>query len=494
MSHTTDKHVFADVRATFADALPELCAPTTPRRVAHPDLVWTNTAVADDLGLTLHSDDTTARALSGDHLAPGSTPVAMRYAGHQFGQFVPHLNDGRAATLGELPTNDGLRDIAVKGSGLTPVSRGGDGLAAIGPMLREAVISESLAALGVPTTRCLGVVATGGTVWRQQAEPAAVMCRVAAGHIRFGTFQWAAGRRDPDLTARLVRYSLDRWYPDVARPHSIAPGDAAGATLAFLQAVRDRHAALVAAWQGIGFVHGVLNTDNCTVTGEAMDFGPCAFLETYNPHAVFSSIDRHGRYRFDAQPVITQWNLARFAESLLPVLGDDDEAIATAGDLVAGFATAYATAWGEVARRKLGLPADAPIDLAHNLAHRWLGLLHRAEADHTTAWVMLTDAATQDLPRALGLDSAADAWVRDWRAACDGTPNVAAMTVANPRIIARNHTVAAALDAATAGDYGPVRDLLEAVRQPYSAAPEHPRYAEPAPKEFMASYRTYCGT
>lgn len=493
MSHPTDKHVFVDVRATLAGALPELCAPTTPRRVAHPDLVWANTAVADDLGLTLPTDDTTARALCGDHVAPGTTPVAMRYAGHQFGQFVPHLSDGRAATLGELPTNDGLRDIALKGSGLTPVSRGGDGLAAIGPMLREAVISESLAALGVPTTRCLGVVATGGTVWRQQAEPAAVMCRVAAGHIRFGTFQWAALRRDPDLTARLVRYSLDRWYPGIASPDATEPDDAAAA-LALLEAVRDRHATLVAAWQGIGFVHGVLNTDNCTVTGEAIDFGPCAFLETYTPHAVFSSIDQHGRYRFDAQPVITQWNLARFAESLLPVLGDDDDAIAAAGDLVAGFATVYATAWGDVARRKLGLPADVPAHLARSLAYRWLDLLHRIEADHTTAWVTLTDAAIDDAPLPPALGAATGAWATDWRAACDGTPNVAAMTAANPRIIARNHAVDAALGAATAGDYGPVRDLLEAVRQPHSAAPEHARYAEPAPKEFMASYRTYCGT
>ena len=494
---------------SYARDLPGFSVPWRPEAAPAPKPLFFNEPLAEALGLDIAalSGDAGTALFSGNTLPEGAQPVAQAYAGHQFGGFSPQLGDGRALLLGEVIDREGRRlDIAFKGSGRTPFSRGGDGKAAVGPMLREALISEALHALGVPTTRALAVVATGQPVFREAVLPGAVLTRVAASHIRVGTFQFFAARGDVDRVRDLAEYAIRRHDPDlVATP---------GRFLGLLERVAERQAALIAQWMNIGFIHGVMNTDNMTISGETIDYGPCAFVEAYDPAAVFSSIDRQGRYAFANQPGIARWNLTRLAETLLPLLGDDaDEAAADALRVIDAFAARYGRHLLTGQRAKLGLGATAGADDGADaaLAADWLAVLHAGHADFTLAWRRLADAAAgDDAPlRALLADAgAADAWLERWRERCaredgGGTPSSASAAAAraarmrrvNPWVIPRNHRVEEALAAASDdGDLGPFDRLLEALRQPWDEAAERARYAEPAAAAVTACYRTFCGT
>lgn len=470
----------------FFRELPELAVRWQAE--ASPDLrlLVLNDRLAAELGLDagwLRSPDG-VRFLVGNFVPSGATPVAQAYAGHQFGGFVPRLGDGRALLLGELADSDGrLRDIHLKGSGQTPFARGGDGLAAVGPMLREYIISEAMHALGVPTTRSLAVVSTGRPVQRETELPGAVLTRVASSHLRVGSFQYAASTGDSDLLRRLADHAIARHDPDAAtadRPY-----------LALFEAVVAAQASLIARWMLIGFVHGVMNTDNMTISGETIDYGPCAFMEAYDPDTVFSSIDFWGRYAFGNQPVVAGWNLARFAETLLPLLSDNvEEAIALAEGSFGIFQTRYDAVWSSGMRAKLGLTAD--VDAAP-LVDELLLLLKQSRVDYTSFFRRLGAAARGDAEGARGLfvDLAGfDAWVTRWQAL---RPDADIMDRANPAYIPRNHLVEEALTAATAGDLAPLERLLVAVRAPYDERPGFERYASPAPDDF-GDYQTFCGT
>jgi uncharacterized protein YdiU (UPF0061 family) len=474
---------------SFARDLPGFYVARRPNPVRAPKLVFLNAALADELGLDLASlDDADKAAIFAGNVVPaGAQPIAQAYAGHQFGGFVPQLGDGRALLLGEVIDRNGARrDIAFKGSGRTVFARGGDGKAAIGPMLREALVSESMHALGIPTTRALAVAATGEDVFRERVLPGAVLTRVAASHIRVGTFQFYAARRDVDSLRKLAMYAIDRHDPDLR--------DDAQPFLALLRRVVARQASLIAQWMNVGFIHGVMNTDNMTISGETIDYGPCAFMEAYDPAAVFSSIDAHGRYAFGNQPAIAAWNLARFAETLLPLLSDDaDEAVAVATEALGTYAPQFEGHLRDGQRAKLGLRDVDDEDAA--LADDWLTLLHAQKVDFTLAWRRLADAADgNEAPlRALfGDPSALEPWLARWRAR---GPTSAGMRGVNPFVIARNHRVEEALAAASdAGDLGPFERLLAAVRQPYVETDEQAPFAQPAPAEVTACYQTFCGT
>jgi uncharacterized protein YdiU (UPF0061 family) len=480
---------------SYARDLPETYAPWQPAKPPQPALVYLNEPLAGALGLDVDLLRTYGAAwFSGAEVPPGATPIAQAYAGHQFGGLSPQLGDGRALLLGELVDAAGARrDLQLKGSGRTPFSRGGDGKAALGPMLREVIIGEALAALGVPTSRALAVTTTGERVRREGYPPGAVLARIAASHLRVGTFEFFAIRGDVEQLRRLVDYALARHYP------GLDPGDRPALTL--LGAVRSAQAALVARWMGAGFIHGVLNTDNVTISGEALDFGPCAFVEAHDPDAVFSSIDTHGRYAFGNQSTITGWNLAKLASALLPLVDDDeDRAVGRAQDALALWPAAWQAAWRTERQRKLGLTSDHPDDDA--VLDGFWDLLLRAGPDHTLALRALGAAARgDDAPlRAVlggGLADRLDAWLTAWRArlALDGPLDAAAarLDATNPRIIARNHQVEAALSAAVGGDYGPFERLVAAVRDPF-AADGFEDLASPAPAAFTQGYQTFCGT
>ncbi|MDM4142160.1 MULTISPECIES: protein adenylyltransferase SelO [Mycobacterium] len=431
------------------------------------------------------------RFLVGNALPDGAAPVAQAYAGHQFGGFVPRLGDGRALLLGELVDGDGrLRDVHLKGSGATPFARGGDGLAAVGPMLREYIVSEAMHALGVPTTRSLAVVATGRPVHREETLPGAVLTRVASSHLRVGSFQFAASTGNEDLLRRLADHAIARHHP--------AAAEADNPYLALFEAVVAVQASLIAQWMLIGFVHGVMNTDNTTISGETIDYGPCAFMEAYDPDTVFSSIDFWGRYAYGNQPVIAGWNLARFAETLLPLFSDNtEEAIALAEASFGIFNTRYDAVWSDGMRAKLGLPAEIDADFATVLVEELLLLLKQNHVDYTSFFRRLSHAARGDAKsdaepvRGLFADLAGfDAWLTRWRAL---GPDGDAMDRVNPIYIPRNHLVEEALAAATAGELGPLEQLLAAVSQPYAERPGLERYATPAPEDF-GKYQTFCGT
>jgi serine/tyrosine/threonine adenylyltransferase len=472
----------------FARELPELAAPWRAEEPPDPRLLVLNEPLAAELGLDpdwLRGPDG-LRLLVGALVPDGATPVAQAYAGHQFGGFVPRLGDGRALLLGELP--DG-RDLHLKGSGRTPFARGGDGLAAVGPMLREYVVSEAMHALGIPTTRSLAVVATGRPVRRDTFLPGAVLARVASSHLRVGSFQYAAATGDADLLRRLAEHAIARHHPAAAASGRPAP--------ALFEAVVAAQAALVARWMLVGFVHGVMNTDNMTISGETIDYGPCAFLDAYDPATVFSSIDHAGRYAYGNQPMAAEWNLARLAEALLPLLDDDqDRAVELAVEALGGFRGRYAAAWSAGMRAKLGLPdgpSGGPADaVVASLAEELLELLAQGRTDYTTFFRALGAAARGDAEQARGLvlDLAAfDAWAGRWQAL---GPDAAAMDRANPAYIPRNHLVEEALAAATAGDLDPLGRLLEAVTAPYDERPGLDRYAAAPPQDLP--YTTYCGT
>jgi len=463
-----------------------------PTPVASPRLVRLNTALAHDLGIDpdeLASPDGIAM-LAGNHVAPGSEPLAQAYAGHQFGHFVPRLGDGRACLLGEVVGRDGVRrDIQLKGSGATPFSRSGDGRAALGPVLREYLISEAMAALGVPTTRTLAAVTTGDSVWREARLPGAVLTRVASSHIRVGTFQYFAARGDAEAVRLLAEHAMARHYPDAA--------GAANSYRAFLDSVVAAQAELIASWLLIGFIHGVMNTDNCSIAGETIDYGPCAFMDEYDPATVFSSIDHGGRYAYANQPRIAHWNLVRLAETLLPLLGpDEDSAMAAARDSLAAFAPRFQAAYLAGLRRKIGLTTERDGDEA--LTMDFLKLLEAGRVDFTRAFRTLSGAMTDDTAmRTLFADSAAfDAWVARWRPRLSAEPGQpsATMRAANPAFIPRNHLVEATLAAAVErADFVPFETLLDVLSRPYADDPERALYAI-GPREEERVLQTFCGT
>lgn len=460
---------------SYARDLPGTYLRVAPDVAPAPRLLALNRPLADDLGLSL-TDAQAAAWFSGAELPPGADPIAQAYAGHQFGGFSPQLGDGRAHLLGEVVTAQGRFDIQLKGSGRTPFSRGGDGKAAIGPMLREYLISEFMAAVGVPTTRSLAVVATGQEIWRETKLPGAVLARVAASHLRVGTFQFFAARGEGDKVKALADYAIARHYPDLAQ--------ADNPYLALFDAVTARQARLIAHWMGLGFIHGVMNTDNMAISGETIDYGPCAFMEAYAPGTVFSSIDHQGRYAYANQPLILGWNLARLAETLVPLFDpSQDKAIEIANDRLTGIAPRYRAEWLTVMRRKLGLVGedDGDAQLADDLMEAIQG------SDWTLTFRRLADEATL---RPLFDDfKKMEAWLPRWRArAGDGVAERLAQ--ANPAVIPRNHKVEEALTAATDGDMAPFHALLAAIQQPFT---ETEPYTLPAPTGF-GQYVTFCGT
>ena len=473
----------------FARELPEMAVSWQADEAPDPRLLVLNDGLATELGLdpaSLRSPEG-VRLLVGAAVPSGAKPVAQAYAGHQFGGFVPRLGDGRALLLGELVDTEGRpRDLHLKGSGRTPFSRGGDGLAAVGPMLREYVISEAMHALGIPTTRSLAVVATGRAVRRETLLPGAVLARVASSHLRVGSFQYAAATGDVDLLRRLADHAIARHHRQAA--------DAGNRYLALFEAVVAAQASLVARWVLVGFVHGVMNTDNTTISGETIDYGPCAFMEGYDPATVYSSIDHGGRYAYGNQPIVMEWNLARFAEALLPLLADDQEqAVALAVEALGGFRPQYNAAWSAGMRAKLGLPDGLDDEVAASLVDDLLTLMAQSRVDLTSFFRHLGTAARGDAEpaRLVVLDLAAfDGWLERWRALA---PDAEVMDRTNPVYTPRNHLVEEALDAATAGDLAPFERLLEVVARPFDERPGLERYTVPAP-EGTGPYRTFCGT
>jgi uncharacterized protein YdiU (UPF0061 family) len=475
------------LRDHFARALPELAVRWQAEPLADAKLLVLNEALAQQLGLDAAwlSTPNGLSFLTGNLIPHGAAPVAQGYAGHQFGGYVPRLGDGRALLLGEIVGGDGrLRDIHLKGSGATPFARGGDGLAAVGPMLREYIISEAMHALGVPTTRSLAVVATGRQVQRETLLPGAVLTRVASSHLRVGSFQFAA--QNVDLLRRLADFAIARHYPDVAqseRPY-----------LALFEAVLAAQASLVSKWMLVGFVHGVMNTDNMTISGETIDYGPCAFMEAFHPETVFSSIDFWGRYAYGNQPAMAAWNLLRFAEALLPLFSDNtEEAVALAQAAFEQFRPRYESAWSSGMRNKLGLSPGADAEVVAPLIDELLVLLQQNHIDYTSFFRHLAHAARGDTEPARGLfvDLAGfDGWLSRWQAL---SPDAELMNRVNPIYIPRNHLVEEALTAATADDPAPLQQLLRALAAPYEERSGLERYAGPAPEDFGA-YRTFCGT
>ncbi|NBN65436.1 YdiU family protein [Microvirga tunisiensis] len=468
-----------------------------------PRMVRLNRALATELGLDAAAleGEAGARLLSGTLMPAGASPLAQAYAGHQFGGFSPQLGDGRALLIGEILTPDGRRrDIHLKGSGRTPFSRGGDGKATLGPMLREYIIGEAMHALGIPTTRALAVVATGEQVLRDTILPGAVLARVAASHIRVGTFQFFAARSEHERLRQLTAYTMTRHDPDLVAGGAVT-GDA---VLAFLDRVIGRQADLVARWMLVGFIHGVMNTDNMAVSGETIDYGPCAFMDRYDPRQVFSSIDTHGRYAYGNQPAIAQWNLARFAETLLPLLdASEDAAIEKATTAINAFPARFQTAWLDGMRRKLGLTNAEETDeaLATLLFDAMAAGRDGVAADMTGTFRALARFATGEIGTLdeIGLagDKARDFAVlytarlsRDVQAPDDRRR---AMEAVNPVYVPRNHKVEQALTAAIAGDLQPFERLLEVLAAPFTERPGLEDHAVPAPLEF-GPYRTFCGT
>jgi uncharacterized protein YdiU (UPF0061 family) len=467
-------------------------ARVAPTPVAAPRLIKLNRALAVHLGLdpdVLESPEG-AEILAGKRVPEGADPIAMAYAGHQFGHFVPQLGDGRAILLGEVIDKDGVRrDIQLKGSGPTPFSRRGDGRAALGPVLREYIVSEAMFALGIPTTRSLAAVTSGERVQRETMLPGAVLTRVASSHIRVGTFQFFAARGETDGVRKLADHVIARHYPDIGmaeRPYH-----------ALLERVVARQADLVARWLLVGFIHGVMNTDNTSVSGETIDYGPCAFMDEYNPAQVFSSIDEMGRYAYANQPQIALWNLTRLAECLLPLFADDkDQAIEQAQFILGKFAENFTTAYQAGLRGKIGLFTARDGDEA--LVQDLLDAMAKNAADFTLTFRGLADA-DDDSVRAQFTDPAAfDEWAARWRQRLadepqSSTERQAAMRAVNPAFIPRNHRVEAVIQAAVNNDYAPFEELLTVLSKPYEDQPEFAAYAEP-PLPEQRVLQTFCGT
>ena len=483
---------------TYATLPADFFARVSPTPVASPRLIKLNRPLARQLGLDpdrLESPEG-AEILAGKRVPKGAEPIAMAYAGHQFGHFVPQLGDGRAILLGEVIDVDGIRrDIQLKGSGPTPFSRRGDGRAALGPVLREYVVSEAMAALGIPTTRSLAVVITGESVMRETALPGAVLTRVASSHIRVGTFQFFAARGDTEGVRQLADHVLVRHYPEAAnaeRPYH-----------KLLEGVIARQADLVARWLLVGFIHGVMNTDNTSISGETIDYGPCAFMDQYNPAAVFSSIDELGRYAYANQPRIALWNLTRFAECLLPLLADDQErAIEQAQVILGEFPEKFAAAYQAGLRRKTGLLTQSDGDEA--LIQDLLDAMAKNRADFTLTFRRLGEAALdagqdQNLRQLFADPAAYDEWAIRWRRRIGDEPKspterAALMRAVNPAFIPRNHRIEAVIQAAvTRDDYAPFEELLRVLSKPYEEQPALSAYADP-PEPHQRVLQTFCGT
>ena len=449
-------------------------AAVMPTPVSQPRLLALNHDLAARLGLDaewLGTPDGLA-VLAGNAVPQGAEPLAQAYAGHQFGGFVPQLGDGRAVLLGEITAPDGARfDIQLKGSGQTPFSRRGDGRAWLGPVLREYLVSEFMAAMGVPTTRALAAVATGETVWRETALPGAVLTRVAASHIRVGTFQYFAVRDDRAALQALADHVIARHYPQADSP------------LALLDAVVAAQAETIAAWMALGFIHGVMNTDNMAISGETIDYGPCAFMDAYHPQTVFSSIDRQGRYAWANQPQIAVWNLAQFATCLIPLMGEEGPAVEAATASVHRFAPLYQAAWLRRFGDKLGIEGEPN----RPLIERLLTLMAEGRADFTRTFRGLSDGTARDE----FTDRAAfDAWAADWQAL---SPDRGKMARTNPVRIPRNHRIEQAIEAALADDLAPFRRLSQALVRPFEARPEWDDLSDaPLPAEIV--HHTFCGT
>ncbi|MES2981741.1 MAG: YdiU family protein [Verrucomicrobiota bacterium] len=464
-----------------------------PARAPEPFLIRTNPALASELGIApawLESPAALA-TLSGNEIPTGAEPIAQAYAGHQFGGFVPQLGDGRAILLGEVIDIHGKRrDIQLKGSGRTVFSRGGDGKSALGPVLREYLVSEAMHAYGVPTTRALAAVSTGEIVEREELAPGGVFTRVAASHIRVGTFQYFAARQDTEAIRILTDHCIARHYPSAA--------DAENPALAFLENVIRAQALLVAKWLPLGFIHGVMNTDNCAVSGETIDYGPCAFMDTFHPDKVFSFIDRHGRYAWGNQPTIAHWNLTRLAETLLPILDPSPERakeIATAAldQFIGHFQPAYLNHF----REKLGLPTDTDLDASAAFIKSTLGTLAQNNVDFTLFFRRLTLLATEDtradLPSLFLDPQAAEAWITQWKTIPKPDNHLAKMKAVNPILIPRNHRIEEAIQAAYQNDFSLFHRLADALTKPFG---ENPAYAdlERAPLPEQCVKNTFCGT
>ncbi len=481
---------------SYVRDLAGLYEPWQAAPASDPRLLALNDEMAVELGLdpdALRSPDGVAM-LAGNAVPDGASPVAQAYSGHQFGGFSPRLGDGRALLLGEvIDTHGNRRDLHLKGSGRTPFARGGDGRAAVGPMLREYVIGEAIHALGIPTTRALAVAATGDQVARETMLPGAVLTRVAARHLGVGTFQSAARHGDRGLVRGRADYAIARHHPDAAA--------ADNPYLALFERVVDVQASLIAQWMCVGFIHGVMNTDNMTISGESIDYGPCAFMEGYDLATVFSSIDHGGRYAYGNQPAVAQWNLARLAEALLPLLADDQEkGIEAATKALQSFVGRYHACWTRGMRAKLGLAGGEVADEA--LIADGLEVLRAERVDFTSFFRALSSVARGERDRARPLfatSDAFDAWAERWRTEMARTrrdPQAVAeeMNGVNPVYIPRNHLVEEALAAATAGDLGPFDRLVEVVARPFEERPGLEAYAAPAPDDFGAGYQTFCGT
>jgi len=473
---------FDNSYATLPDRFYTRQAPTP---VAKPGLIALNDALARDLGIdpdALRSPEGIA-ALAGNTVPDGADPLAQAYAGHQFGGWSPQLGDGRAVLLGEIRDSSDLRrDLQLKGAGRTPYSRGGDGRAWLGPVIREYILSEAMHALGIPTTRALAAVTTGEDVYRETALPGAVLTRVARSHIRVGTFQYFAARQDTDALRALTEYTLARHYPH------------ASTALELLDNAVAAQAKLIAKWMGVGFIHGVMNTDNSHVGGETIDYGPCAYLDAYHPEKVFSSIDRNGRYAYGRQPEIAVWNMAQLATSLLPLIDDDiDKAVELATESVHRFPDLYRAAWLDVFRAKLGLTQTEDGDEA--LIDTLLARMTTLRADFTNTFRGLADGSA----RAQFSDPAAyDTWAELWmaRQARDGTnaeEQIGLMQGKNPAVIARNHQVENAIQAAVSGDYQPFLKLNKVLEAPYTLSPENAEFTMP-PRPEEEVRQTFCGT
>ena len=480
---------------SFARSLEGFFKPCQAEPATAPTLLQFNHELAKELGLDPVALDSEAglAIFSGNATPEGSEPLAQAYAGHQFGGFSPQLGDGRALLLGEvIDTQQRRRDIQLKGSGRTPFSRGGDGLAAIGPVLREYLIGEAMHALGVPTTRALAAVATGKHVYREIALPGAILTRIAASHIRVGTFQYAGARGDILKVRELADYAIQRHYPDTS--------DAENPYLAFFAAVADAQAALVARWMNIGFIHGVMNTDNMTISGETIDYGPCAFMDKYAASTVFSSIDQYGRYAYANQPEILTWNLARLAETLIPHVDTKKErAIELLTETIECIQPLYESYWLSGMRSKIGLTTEDILD--QELINDLLKLMEEGQADFTLVFRRLSQTLQGDRDAVRNLfkePDAFNAWAIRWQKRLEKEDILAETTAqsmdrVNPIYIPRNHKVEEALVAAVNQDMTPFTKLLEVVIQPFDEVAGNKSYAEPAPAT-NRRYQTFCGT
>lgn len=482
---------------TYVDLPERFYARVSPVPVRDPGLVRLNAALARELGLEpgMLASAEGVEVLAGNRMPEGADPIALAYAGHQFGHYVPQLGDGRTLLLGEVVDRHGVRrDIQLKGTGVTPFSRAGDGRAPIGPVVREYLASEAMAALGIPTTRALAAVSTGEPVLRHGVEPGGVLARVARSHVRVGTFEYFARVRDTDAVRALADYAIQRHDPELAgaqRPY-----------LALLEAVVRRQARLVADWMLVGFVHGVMNTDNTSIAGETIDYGPFGFVDAYDPRTVYSSVDAFGRYAYDQQPRIAQWNLARFAEALVPLFDDDiDRAIEQAQHTIEAFTGAYEPAYHAGLLRKIGLPEDDDPGLAREL----LDIMHREQADMTLTFRTLSHLGTEPdgqdeaFRQLFAQPAAVDPWLERWRqrlkaVSQDDAERRRAMQQVNPAFILRNHLAQWAVDAATESlDFEPMDALLRVLERPYQDQPDAAPYAQP-PQPGERVTRTFCGT